>query len=79
MKTRKLASVPEYTRIPQEVLDKGWSKAVHVEGWPASFRFFHSRTNGVTHHLTTQAGANYVTTRPLLYTKRYEPKQKTKQ
>ena len=72
-KVRKLAAIPEYTAIPQAVLDKGWNKALHVEGWPAAYRFFYLETSGASHLITTQYGKRYTTTRYLLYTKRYQP------
>ena len=71
-KLRKLARVPEYTPIPQKVLDRGWNKAVHVENWPASYRFFYKGTHNGVHRVFSSKG-EYLTQERLLYTKRYTP------
>lgn len=71
-KTRKKASAEEYPAIPQEVLDRGWRAAVHVETWPAPYRFFHKKTVDGVHEICSSKGV-YHTRNRLLYTKRYAP------
>lgn len=71
-KTRKLASASEYAPIPQAVLNRGWKAAVHVEGWPASYRFFYKDTHNGVHRIYSSKG-EYFTQERLLYTKRYQP------
>ena len=70
---RKLASVPEYTPIPQDVLDKGWRPMVHVEGWRASCRFAYIETAADGTHTICSSKGRYQTKNRLLYTKRYQP------
>jgi len=71
-KIRKKANAEEYPPIPQDVLDRGWRAAVHVEGWPASYRFFHKKTVDGVHTICSSKG-EYETRNRLLYTKRYAP------
>jgi hypothetical protein len=75
MATRKLARAPEYTPIPHELLVNGvYNKPVHMEGWPASYRFQHVHTNG-THHTIRSMKGVYGTNNRLLYTRRNQPTQ----
>lgn len=64
-----------YVEIPQEVLDKGYTKPVHVKGWRTSYRFGYRRTDpDGTHHIFSSKGS-YTTKNPLLYTQRNTPPQ----
>jgi hypothetical protein len=71
-KIRKKATAEEYPPIPQDVLDRGWRAAVHVEGWPASYRFHYRGTTDGVHSIYSVKG-EYQTRNRILYTKRYAP------
>lgn len=70
---RKLARAPEYVPIPQAVLDAGWRNAVHVEFWPASYRFHYRGTDSTGLHTVASSRGEYRTRNALLYTKRHTP------
>lgn len=61
--------------IPQEVLDAGYTKCVHVEGWNFACYFQHEKTvNGVHHLVTPKTRRRYQTRNNLLYTRQWEPR-----
>lgn len=64
------------TPIPQEILDKGWTKKVHVEGWNRACCFFYVGTDQWGQHtVRTQVKPvkTYQTRNNLCYTKKYDP------
>lgn len=68
------ATPESFIPIPQEVLDKGYKKLVHVKGWKAGCQFMYEKTvNGVHHLITPKTGKRYTTTNTLMYTRRNEP------
>ena len=56
--------------IPQDVLDRGYRKPVHVEGWNKACRFFYVSTENGVHTLRTQKKKVYQTSNRLYATKR---------
>lgn len=63
------------TKIPQEVLDQGYKRQVHVIGWHRGAVFFYEGTVNGVHHLRTPVGRQArQTTKDLAYILKHEPK-----
>lgn len=61
--------------IPQSVLDAGYRKQVHVEGWSRGAAFHYIKTvNGVHELVTPKNRKPYKTSNNLLYTTKNIPK-----